>query len=100
VLPFEPSPLGGRFIGCWSAFLAVMATWAALRPSEARLPLIALVAYPAGAVVAGLRSLPDLAPPGARWAYLVVLGITAVVFGLWLLRVGARDPHRLANSSQ
>jgi hypothetical protein len=99
VLPFEPSPLGGRFIGCWSAFLAVMATWAALRPSEAKLPLIALVAYPAGALVAGLRSLPDLSPPGARWTYLTVLGIAAVVFGFCLLQVSTRDPHRLTGSS-
>jgi hypothetical protein len=90
VLPFEPSPMGGRFIGCWSAFLAVMATWAALRPSEAKLPLVALVAYPAGALVAGLRSLPDLSPPGVRWAYLFVLALVSAVFGLWLLRAGRR----------
>ena len=100
VLPFEPSPLGGRFIGSWSAFLAVMATWAALRPSEAKLPLVALVAYPAGALVAGLRSLPDLSPPGARWTYLAVLGITAVVFGFWLLQNGARGTRPLTGSSQ
>jgi len=90
VLPFEPSPLGGRFIGCWAAFLAVMATWAALRPAEAKLPLIALVAYPLGALVAGLRSLPDLSPPGARWAYLSALALASAVFGVWLLRTTRR----------
>lgn len=100
MLPFEPSPLGGRFVGSWSAFLAVMATWAALRPAEAKLPLIALAAYPAGALVAGLRSLPDLSPPGARWAYLAVLGIAAVTFVLWLLQAGNRDRRRVTGSSQ
>lgn len=86
VLPFEPSPLGGRFVGCWLAFLAVMAAWAALRPAEAWLPFAALAAYPAGALVAGLRSLPDLLPPNLRWAYLVVLGLAAILFGALLLR--------------
>jgi hypothetical protein len=100
VLPFEPSPLGGRFIGCWAAFLAVMASWAALRPAEARLPVIALAAYPTGALVAGIRSLPDLSPPGARWAYLAVLGISAVAFVLWLLQAGSRDRHHVTGSSQ
>jgi hypothetical protein len=100
MLPFEPSPLGGRFIGSWSAFLAVMATWAALRPAEAKLPLIALIAYPAGALVAGLRSLPDLSPPDARWAYLAVLGIAAFTFVLRLLLAGSRDRHRVTGSSQ
>jgi hypothetical protein len=95
VLPFEPSPLGGRFVGSWLAFLAVMAIWAAIRPSEAQLPLIALIAYPAGALVAGLRSFPDLAPPGARWAYLVVLGLACAVFSGWLLRTGRpQEPAR------
>ena len=86
VLPFEPSPLGGRFVGCWLLFLAVLAAWAALRPAEARLPFVALVAYPAGALVAGLRSLPDLSPPTAQWTYLAVLGLMSVLFGIALLR--------------
>lgn len=86
VLPFELSPLGGRFIGCWLAFLASMAGWAALRPAEARLPFVALAAYPAGALVAGLRSLSDLGPPNRQWIYLVVLGLAAVLFGALLLR--------------
>lgn len=68
VLLFEPSPLGGRFVGCWATFLAVMAAWVAFRPAEAKLPLLALTAYPAGALVAGLRSLADLEPPAAQWA--------------------------------
>jgi hypothetical protein len=68
-----------------------MATWAALRPAEAKLPLIALVAYPLGALVAGLRSFSDLSPPGARWTYLAVLGLTAAVFGVWLLRTPRRE---------
>lgn len=86
LLPFEPSPLGGRFLGCWAAFLAVMAAWVTLRPAEARLPLVALTAYPAGALVAGVRSLADLSPPVARWAYLAALAVAAVAFGAALLR--------------
>jgi hypothetical protein len=85
-LPFELSPLGGRFIAAWLAFLAVLAGWAALRPAEARLPFVALAAYPAGALVAGLRSLADLSPPGARRAYLCVLGLAAAGFGAALVR--------------
>jgi hypothetical protein len=77
-----------------------MASWAALRPAEARLPVIALAAYPTGALVAGIRSLPDLSPPGARWAYLAVLGISAVAFVLWLLQAGSRDRHHVTGSSQ
>lgn len=86
VLPFEPSLLGGRFIGCWMAFLAAMAAWTALNPPESELPLLALTVYPAGALLAGLRSLADLAPPGTRSAYLVVLGIASIVCGILLIR--------------
>jgi hypothetical protein len=92
MLPFELSPLGGRFIAAWLAFLAVLAGWAALRTAEARLPFVALAAYPAGALVAGLRSLADLSPPGARWAYVSVLGLAAAGFGVAWLRSATCRP--------
>jgi hypothetical protein len=51
-------PLGGRFAGSWAAMLAVLAAWPAVRGrrDEARLPALALVALPAGALVAALRT--------------------------------------------
>jgi hypothetical protein len=54
-------PLGGRFAGSWAAMLAVLAAWPALRGrrDEARLPALALVALPAGALVAVLRTTAD-----------------------------------------
>ncbi|HSK90863.1 MAG TPA: hypothetical protein VK875_06090 [Euzebyales bacterium] len=86
VVPFRPSPLGGRFLGSWMGFLGVMAAWTALRPAEARLCLVALAIYPAGAFAAGLRSFADLSPPAGRWAYLVLLAGMSLVFGTALMR--------------
>ena len=55
---FSLAPLGGRFAGSWVAMLATLAAWAALtnRRREARLPALALVALPAGALVAAART--------------------------------------------
>jgi hypothetical protein len=52
-------PLGGRFAGSWSVMLGFLAGWAAIanRRDEARLPALALVTLPAGALVAALRTL-------------------------------------------
>jgi hypothetical protein len=52
-------PLGGRFAGSWTVMLGFLAGWAAWanRRDEARLPALALVALPAGALVAALRTL-------------------------------------------
>jgi hypothetical protein len=55
ILWIDPAPLpalGGRFAGSWAAMLAVLAGWAAVvnRRDEARLPALALVALPAGAL--------------------------------------------------
>jgi len=51
-------PLGGRFAGSWAATLAVLAAWPAVRGrrDEARLSALALVALPAGALAATLRT--------------------------------------------
>jgi hypothetical protein len=82
--PFELSPLGGRFAGSWVALLAVLAGWAALRnrADEARLPALALVALPAGALIAALRTLPDLEPAGG---YLVAV-VALLAIGVMLFR--------------
>jgi hypothetical protein len=51
-------PLGGRFAGSWSVMLAVAALWGAVRDdaAEARLPALALVALPAGALLGAART--------------------------------------------
>jgi hypothetical protein len=50
--------LGGRFAGSWTALLAFLAGWAAVvnRRDEARLPALALVALPAGALLGAART--------------------------------------------
>jgi hypothetical protein len=54
-------PLGGRFAGSWAAMLAVLAAWPAVRGlrDEARLPALALVALPLGALIAAARTQAD-----------------------------------------
>ena len=56
--PFALPPLGGRFAGSWIVLLAVLAGWGAAlgRRDEARLPALALIALPAGAFAAALRT--------------------------------------------
>jgi hypothetical protein len=86
-VPFELPPLGGRFTGSWVALLAVLAGWAAMRNrvDEARLSAVALVGLAAGALVAALRTLPDLDPAGASAGYIaawvLVAGAGAVLLG-------------------
>ncbi len=65
-------PLGGRFAGSWVAMLATLAAYAALtnRRREARLPALALIALPAGALVAAART-------GADPGYLLALALLA-----------------------
>jgi hypothetical protein len=55
---FDLPPLGGRFAGSWTVMLAVLAAWPAVvgRREEAALPALALVALPAGALVAAART--------------------------------------------
>jgi hypothetical protein len=79
--PYALPPLGGRFAGSWIAMLAVLAGWAALRNrrDEARLPALCLVALPAGALVAALRTLSELDAPGRTLGYLAVLTLLALL---------------------
>jgi hypothetical protein len=71
--PFALPPLGGRFAGSWIVMLAVLAGWGAAhgRRDEARLPALALVALPAGALCAAIRTAGDVG--GAYVAALAVL---------------------------
>jgi hypothetical protein len=89
--PFDMPPMGGRFLGAWCLLMAVMAAWPALRGRrEARIPLIALVAFPAGALLAALRSLGDMEAGSARTTWIVVLAALTAVGALALLGLGRR----------
>jgi len=91
-VPFEVAGLGGRFVGAWLGFLAVMAAWSGLRPDERLLPSVALATYPAGALVAGLRSIAGFSSLAAGFAYLGTLGVLTVVFAAGTIRV-SRPAH-------
>ena len=86
LVPFAMAPLGARFLAAWMAFFAVLAAWSALRPSrsEARIPLLALLAYGIGGLLAAGVD------PGALGAgtvgYLAALVGFEVIAGLALLR--------------
>jgi hypothetical protein len=98
--PFELPPLGGRFAGSWVALLSVLAGWAALRGTrdEARFPALALIALPAGALAAGLRTLPQLDHAGA---YLAAAAALALAGAAILAAVGRprRQPSTTATAS-
>jgi hypothetical protein len=53
------APLGGRFAGSWAVMLGFVAGWAAVvnRREETRLPALALIVLPAGALLAAARSM-------------------------------------------
>jgi hypothetical protein len=87
LVPFALAPMGGAFLGAWALFLAVLAGWAAGRGGreEAWLPLVGLLAYAVGAVVAALRSWSDLAD-GRRVGYVVALAAVAALAGIALRR--------------
>jgi hypothetical protein len=93
--PFDMPPMGGRFLGAWCLLLAVMAAWPALRGRrEARIPLLALVALPAGALVGALRSAGDMEAGSARAAWIAVLAALTVIgaAALALARPGRERP--------
>jgi hypothetical protein len=86
-------PLGGRFAGSWTVMLGFLAGWAAVanRRDEARLPALALVALPAGALLAAARTADgDL-------AYVAGLALL-VASGLAILRA-TTDQFPLARGS-
>jgi hypothetical protein len=79
--PFALPPLGGRFAGAWIATLAALAGWAGLRNrrDEARLPALALIALPLGALAAALRTITELEAGTATTGYLVALALLATL---------------------
>jgi hypothetical protein len=80
-IAFSLPPLGGRFAGSWVAMLATLAAYPALsgRRREARLPALALVALPLGALVAAARTGAD---PAYVLALLALLASGAAVLAV------------------
>jgi hypothetical protein len=106
--PFEVPALGGGFAGSWVALLATVCAWAAVRgfADEARAAAWMLVCLPAGALIAGLRTIDQLHPAGAAAAYLavlaglVILGVAAIAatggtFGVVRRRTTKAPRHEL-----
>jgi hypothetical protein len=92
--PFELPPLGGRFAGSWVALLAVLCGWAAVRDQldEARLSGFALIALPAGVLVAALTTIDQLDPAGAAAAYIAVLALLVVAGAAVTVACGREPP--------
>ncbi len=86
-------PLGGRFAGSWAAMLATLAAWPAVRGrrDEARLPALALVALPAGALIAALRTFGDPDPAYLAGLALVLAAGVAVLGALSATTVASRS---------
>jgi hypothetical protein len=96
--PFPVGGMGGRFLGCWAAFLATLAAFAAWRGRwrEARTPVLALIAWPLGGVLAAVLAVDDLQPAGRRLAYLCVLAVLAAVAGV----IGASGARRAVGETR
>ena len=95
--PFALPPLGGRFAGSWIALLAVLCAWAgatAIR-DQAQFAAIALIALPAGALVAALRTLSDLDDGSVRPVYIAALVALIAAGAALLARLG--NPLRSAD---
>ena len=92
-VPFEVAPLGARFLAAWLAFFAILAAWPAVRParSEARVPLLALIAYGIGGLLAAAVHPQELGPGAGGYVagLLIVVAVPALV-----LARGARDEMR------
>jgi len=97
--PYALPAMSGRFLGCWAAFLAVLAAFVVVRNRwiEARTPLLALTLWPVGGLAGALRSFDDLAPSGRRAVYVVGLAVAAAAATLVLAagraRVSASAPR-------
>lgn len=79
--PYALPGLSGRFLGSWSAFLAVVALFLLVRNDhdESRVGLAALFLWPLAAVAATVRSFNDLQPASHRLSYLVAwLGLASL----------------------
>jgi hypothetical protein len=80
------APLGARFLAAWLAFFAVLAGWPALRPtlSEGRVPLLSLVAYGVGGLLAAAVH-PGQLGAGTLGYLAALVGVVAIA-GLTLVR--------------
>ena len=82
-VPFTVAPLGARFLAAWLAFFAVLAAWPAVRTarSEARVPLLALIAYGIGGLLAAAVHPEDLGPGAAGYVagLVIVVAVPALV---------------------
>jgi hypothetical protein len=78
-VPFEVAPLGARFLAAWLAFFAVLAGWPALRPTraEARVPLLSLIAYGVGGLLAAAIH-PGQLEAGALGYLAVLVGVVTI----------------------
>jgi hypothetical protein len=90
--PFMLPPLGGGFAGSWVALLATVCGWTAVRNRAGEVPPAAylLICLPAGALVAGLRTIDQLEPSVTAAAYLAVLALLTALGVAVLLGVRAR----------
>ncbi|HEX2191678.1 MAG TPA: hypothetical protein VHH09_00645 [Acidimicrobiales bacterium] len=78
--PFALPGLSGRILGSWCLFLCVVAGFGLVRnrAHEARIPALALVAWPVAAALATARSFHDLRS-GRRAGYIVLVVALAVL---------------------
>jgi len=93
-VPFAMAPLGARFLAAWFAFFATLAIWTALRParSEARLPLLSLVAYGIGGLLAAAAHPADLGP--GTGGYLAGLIVAVLIPALVLAQLSRLPPRK------
>ena len=94
--PFELTPLGGSFAGCWIALIAVVTACAGVRNTtqEARLPILVMIALATGALIAALRTISDLQPTAAAAAYLAGLALLVALGVLLLTSIGQAGSNR------
>jgi hypothetical protein len=78
--PAGMAPLGGRFAGSWAVLLGCLAGWAAIanRREEARLPALALIALPAGALLGAVRTMDGDPAYVAALALLICCGVAVL----------------------
>jgi hypothetical protein len=79
--PFALPGLSGRFVGSWCAFLAVLASFALWRnrDNEAAVPIVALLIFPIGAIVAGFGPTTSSSRFSRRLGYFVTIVLVAGV---------------------
>jgi hypothetical protein len=91
-LPFRPAPLSGRVLGGWTLLLAVFAAAIAIGGDRrtARLPALAIAAFPAGALLAAARTINELESP-RLWPVTLVAIVAWLAIAVELLRATRRS---------